>query len=230
MDYEQFRTRFLEALDAAGLMRALPWPVEAVSLDSMSRTYRIIVRRTAQQARPFYVSATLSWEWDAALAARSATTEEDLLIELLGRDGYYLVTEQPWLRVDVTLTASLPMDSPIPMPEADTWRRWSAEVNARLSPLLPIESADSEYPMDDDYGLRVLSSRSEPTAQLSCDPDTGRLYLTCVELSAWQGIDLPRQWDNPDREPDPPPGAQLADFAERVYHALQEWEVCLKYL
>ena len=230
MEYEQFRTRFLEALDAAGLMRALPWPVEAVSLDSMSRTYRIIVRRTAQQPRPFYVSATLSWKWDAALAARSATTEEDLLIGLLGRDGYYLVTEQPWLRVDVTLTASLPMDSPIPMPEADTWRRWSAEVNARLSPLLPIESEDDQHLMGDEYGLRVLSSRSEPTAQLSCDPDTGRLYLTCVELSAWQGIDLPRQWDNPDREPDPPPGAQLADFAERVYYALQEWEVCLKYL
>jgi hypothetical protein len=132
--------------------------------------------------------------------------------------------------VDVTLNASLPMDSPLPMPEADTWRRWAAEVNARLSPLLPIESEDDQHLMGDEYGLRVLSSRSEPTAQLSCDPDTGRLYLTRVELSAWQGIDLPRQWNNSDREPDPPPEAQLADFAERVYHALQEWEVCLKYL
>ena len=229
MDYPQFRTWFLEALDAAGLMRALPWPVEAVSLDSMRRTYRIIVRRSVQQPRPFTVDATLSWEWDAALAARSATSEEDLLIGLLGRDGYYLVTEQPWLRMDVTLTASLPMDSPIPMPEADTWRRWAAEVNARLSPLLPIESEDDQHLMGDEYGLRVLSSRSEPTAQLSCDPDTGRLYLTCVELSAWQGIDLPRQWDNSDREPDLPPGAQLADFAERVYHALREWAVCLEH-
>ena len=230
MDYEQFRTRFLEALDAAGLLRAFPWPMEAVSLDSMSRTYRIIVRRSAQQPRPFYVSATLSWEWDAALAARSATTEEDLLIELLGRDGYYLVTEQPWLRVDVTLTASLPVDSPLPMPGADTWRRWAAEVNARLSPLLPIESEEDQHLMGDIYGLRVLSSRSEPTARLSCDPDTGRLYLTRVELSAWQGIDLPRQWDNSDREPDPPPEEQLADFAERVHHALREWEVCLEHL
>jgi hypothetical protein len=57
----------------------------------------------------FYVTATLSWRWDAALSARSATAEEDLLVEILGRDGSYLVTEQPWLRVDVTLNATVPV-------------------------------------------------------------------------------------------------------------------------
>jgi hypothetical protein len=224
VDYGQFRTLFREALDAAGLRPALPQSLEAVSLDRMSRTYETIVELGAPQPRPFYVTATLGWEWDAALAARSATTEEGLLTELLGRDGYYLVTEQPWLRVSVTLTASLPMDAPIPMPEASAWRRWAAEVKARLAPLLSIQSED------DEYGLRVLSARSDPEARLRCDPDTGRLYLTRVELSAWQGIDLPRQWDNPDREPDPGPESQLADLAGRVRRALRAWEGCLRYL
>jgi hypothetical protein len=86
MDYDQFRTLFHEALDAAGLMPALPQPLEAVSLGRMSRTYETIVKLGAPQPRPFYVTATLGWEWGAALAARSATTEEDLLVELLGRE------------------------------------------------------------------------------------------------------------------------------------------------
>jgi len=65
--------------------------------------------------------------------------------------------------------------------------------------------------------------------KLHCDPD-GQLYLTGVELSAWQGIGLPRQWDDPKRPPDRWPDAQLADFAGRVRRALQEWEDCLGYL
>jgi len=64
-----------------------------------------------------------------------------------------------------------------------------------------VPSLESEK---DDHGLVVLS----PAARLTCDPDIGELYLTRVGLSAWQVIDLPHQWDNPDREPDPWPEAQ----------------------
>ena len=85
MNYDRFRTLFHEALDAAGLMPALPQSLEAVSLDRMSRTVETIVELGAQQPRPFCATVTLGWEWDAALAARSATTEEDLLTELLAR-------------------------------------------------------------------------------------------------------------------------------------------------
>ena len=207
------------------MLRFPPWPSEAVDLRWLSRTYGIIVSlRNIQKAGPFYINAGLNWRWDAILAARSATTEEDLLVELLGQDGYYLVTEQPWLRVDVTLRAMLPMDAPIPMPGADAWHRWTAEVTTRLAPFLP--TGDEE----DDQGRPVLCWCGEPTAQVQCAPDTGRLYLTRVELSAWRGIDLPRQWDNPDRWPDPRPDAQLADFAGRVRQALQVWEACLSHL
>jgi hypothetical protein len=230
MNYDLFRTLWHEALETANLVNLPFQPVETVELDGMSRTHEIAVALSgAQPASPFYVTATLSWRWDAALSARSATTEEDLLVDILGQDGYYLVTERPWLRVDVTLNATVPLDSPLPMPGADAWRRWTAEVAARLSPLLPIDCAEAEYPVEDGYRSRVLSARDEPEARLRCDPDGG-LYLTGVYLPAWQGIDLPRQWDNSDREPDDWPDDDLADFAARVRQALQEWEECLVHL
>lgn len=175
------------------------------------------------QAGPFHVAAELSWRWDALQTARTATTEEDVLMEWLGRDGYYLVTERPWLRVDVTLRATLPLDSPLPMPEADAWRRWAAEVTARLAPWLPTEAEEAGE------GMVVHSWGGEAVARLRCDPD-GRLLLTNVEWPAWQGINLARQWDDPAREPDEFTDEELADFADRVGEALQVWESCLGYL
>ena len=94
MDYDQFRAAWHEALDAAGLLPLPPFPSETVELRWMSRGYSINVSlRNAQAAGPFRIIAGLSWKWDAAQAARTATTEEDLLVEVLGEDGYYLVTE-----------------------------------------------------------------------------------------------------------------------------------------
>jgi hypothetical protein len=81
----------------------------------------------------------------------------------------------------------------------------------------------SSYKVTSIPGPRVLSPRSDPAAHLRCDPHTGRLYLARVGLSA-------RQWDNPDREPDPWPEPQLADLAGRVRRALRAWEGCLRYL
>ena len=37
-----------------------------------------------QRAEPFHVTAELSFRWDAAKSARSGTTEEDVLTNLLG--------------------------------------------------------------------------------------------------------------------------------------------------
>lgn len=140
---------------------------------------------------------------------------------MLGQDGYYLVTERPWVRVDVTLRGTLPMDSPLPMPEGEAWRQWIAEVTSQLASILP--SAGEE----DEEKSGTLSWRGDPKARLQCASDD-RLYLTGVYMSAWQGIDLPRQWDNPDREPDGWPEERLADFATWVRLAPQEWENCLE--
>jgi len=41
---------------------------------------------------------------------------------------------------------------------------------------------------------------------------------------AGQGIELARQWDNPDHESDYETEAQLADFVSRLRQALEEWE------
>ena len=220
MNYEQFRTLWHEALARAGLMSLAPFqPSETIDLAAFSRTYELnIILETARPKTWFFVSATLDWRWDALQAARSLTVEEDVLTELLGRSASDRDTVPPWLRIDLTLRATLPLDSRTPLPEPPRWRRWTAEVTARLESILPIESR-----MDDD-DLMVLSSRSEPEARLRCDPD-GRLFLSRVELSAWQGIDIPRQWDHPDRPPDPKPDAQLFDFAQRARRALQVWEV-----
>jgi hypothetical protein len=97
-------------------------------------------------------------------------------------------------------------------------------VTTRLDPILPIEGREVEGGL-----VAALSWRGEPEARVHCEPD-GRLFLTGVQLSAWQGINLPRQWDNPDRLPDPEPDKQLIDFASRVRQALQAWERCLPYL
>jgi hypothetical protein len=224
MNYDEFRTLWHAALDAAGLLPYPLWPTETIDVHQMDRVYSLYVSLGGGYgAEPFYTTARLGWNWDAALSARFATREEDLLTALLGRDGSYLVTEQPWLRVDVTLNATLPWDSPLPMPGAEAWRRWAVEVTSRIAPILPVESEE------DERGLKVLSAHGDPEAELRCDPD-GRLYLTGVHLSAWQSIDLPRQWDNPDREPDDWPEVELADFIERVRRALEEWEGCLAHL
>jgi hypothetical protein len=56
------------------------------------------------------------------------------------------------------------------------------------------------------------------------------LLLTGVEWPAWQVINLVRQWDDPEREPDEFTDEELAAFADRVREALQVWESCLQHL
>jgi hypothetical protein len=224
MNYELFRTAWYEALTEAGMWSYLAPPTETVDLGNMSRTYQVYVHlASSKELEPFHVSAGLSWTWDALQAARSATREEDLLMELLGTENRHVDTERPWLRVDVTLSATLPWGSPIRLPEASMWRNWVADVTERLEPLL---STDWE---SRDEKTAFFSSRSEPEAEVQPAVD-GQLYLTGVKVSAWDTIELPRKWDDPDREPDEDPDEQLTDFFERVWEALREWNQTLAYL
>ena len=78
-------------------------------------------------------------------------------------------------------------------------------------------------------GKVVHSWGGEPAVRARCKPD-GRLLLTGVEWSAWQGINLPREWDDPERPPDEFPDEELADFAHRLHEAQQVWESCLRHL
>lgn len=230
MNYDMFRTLWHEALATARLATLSFRPSETVELDGMSRTYKITVALSrTQQISPFYLTATFDWRWGAAHWARSATTEEDLLVEILGQDASYLITAQPWLRMNVTLAATVPLGSPLPMPGDTAWRRWMAALEARLFPLLPIDCKHGESLSEDGQRPQMLSAREEPEVRVRCEPN-GRLCLNGVYLSAWQAIDLPRQWDDPAREPDDWPEKTLADLASRVRQALHEWEGSLQIL
>jgi len=217
MDYELFRGAWHDALHASGMMPYIFPPSETIDLRHMSRSYHVTASLPSnQQPRPFYVSLGLSWVWDALQSARTATVEEDLLEQLLGEERRSEETEQPWLRVDVNLWGTLPAGSPLPLPDLDAWHRWVDDVMSRLEPLL--------YDGDegDEQQLPVLAWRGEPVARLHWAPD-GQILLTGVELAAWQGIDLPRHWDDPEREWDEDPGDQLVDFARRVWEAVHQW-------
>lgn len=224
MNYEQFRAVWYEALTEGGLWsRAFP-PTETVDLGSMDRTCQIYIHLPPlQEVKPFHVTARLSWTWDALQAARAATTEEDALMMFLGDERRWEDTERPWLRVDVRLSATLTRGSTLPLPEPAVWRDWLVDVNERLDPLL---SADWEAR---DEEMIVLASRGEPEVEVQPAAD-GRLSLTGVRLSAWEGINLPRQWDDPYRERDEDPYDQLADFIERVWEAMEEWNQSLVHL
>lgn len=204
MDYTTFRTLWNEALTAAGLQLSPVRSKETIDLQTMARAYELYLSFGQDRAKPFYITARLSWQWDALHSARTATTEEDMLVELLGRDGYGLDTKRPWLRVDVTLNATLPMDSPLPLPAADVWRRWIGTVmhEMELLPTCDLPEVDWEA------GEWPLFWQGTPEARLACRSD-GRLYLAGVTLSTWQGIELARQWDNPDRPWDEEPEVQL---------------------
>jgi diadenosine tetraphosphate (Ap4A) HIT family hydrolase len=68
----------------------------------------------------------------------------------------------------------------------------------------------------------VLAWQGEPEIHVACT-SRGELRLQSLTLAAFQGIDLPRQWDDPERPRDDDPGAQLAALFRRVRAALSAW-------
>ena len=112
MTYEEFKQAWGHARRDSGVpILSAHEGKETMDLRSMDRSFESHVKPVGgQDAEPFYVTATLSWRWDSLLTARTATTEEDMLSELLGREEARDVeTEPSWMRVDVKLHASLPM-------------------------------------------------------------------------------------------------------------------------
>lgn len=229
MRYEEFKAAWDEALRESRL------PIfgtgeETLDLRSMDRRCQVYVEPFGgQQVVPFHVTATLSWRWRAELTARAATTEEDLLRSLLGRDdAEEIETEQPWLRVDITLTVHAPHGKPLPLPAKSVWAQWVREAMGRLERIEPIIPEENVRETEDGR-LAILAWRGEPEVKTICTAE-GELKLESVELAAWQAIQLPRQWSGSDREPDEHPHRQLREMFARVRAALHAWMEVMDHL
>jgi hypothetical protein len=224
MNYDDFKATFLEALKDSGLPTMGPQPAgEVLDLRSTERTVTVYVEPIDRDVgRPFHVSGAISWRWDALQAARTATTEEDLLTELLGQDEpESLHTELPWLRVDIKLRAGLEFGKAVPMPTREAWLRWSREATGRLEAIERLVS--EERVRETTTGqLAILAWQGEPELRVLCNP-AGELRLDSVTVSAFQIIHLPRAWSDSEREPDEHPYAPLAAMFRRIKAALYAW-------
>jgi hypothetical protein len=230
MRYEDFLATWTVALQEAGLPLMGPFLGEqTLDLRSLERRYEVYVQPLGgQDAKPFHVAAKLSWSWDALKTARSRSTEEDALRELLGVTRKSSPrTERPWLRVDVALCASLPYGKPLPMPGPAKWSSWVREVGARLENIEPLVP-EKKYRINKRGGAEVLAFQGAPEATFSCQMD-GRLTLEQVKVEAWQAVKLPRIQDDSERA-DPPPDRELRKLFERVRAAAFAWKEALDHL
>ena len=229
VNYETFRAAWANALHESRLPTRGVDPTETLDLRRFDRTYQIHVEPLGgQDAPPFHIRATLSWTWNSMNTVRGTTRDEDVLAEMLGRDpAKDLVTEQPYVRVDIQLSASAPYGKPLPMPSKAAWAKWVHETVERLDhvePLLPDETVRANR-----MGMtEVLAWQQEPKATTVCST-TGDLLLESVELSAGQLIMLPRLLDSPE-EPDEGPEDQLIQLCGRVRASLSAWMQAVDHL
>lgn len=229
MDYDTFRALWIEALRASRLPTIGLYGEELLDTRTLDRSYKVYVEPLgAQDALPFHVTAELSWDWHATNTVRGSRSDSELLSEMLGRDQVEdLVTEKPYMRVEIKLRASAPYDKPLPMPARAAWAKWVEETMARLDriePLLP-----DEIVRENRMGMtEVLGWQGSPTAKVVCGPG-GELRLERVEVAAMQLIELPRLIDNPD-ERDEGPEVELEELFGRVRAALMAWMQTLDHL
>lgn len=230
MRYEEFRAAWDDALRESKLSMIGLWGEETLDLRTTCRNYEVHVEPFGgQDAEPFFVAGTLSFNWKALNTARTVTREEDMLTELFGRESAYdLETEQPWLRIDIKLNASLPYGKPLPMPSNAAWSAWARETMGRLEDIEPLTPAE-KVRENEEGNLEVLAWQGEPVVKATCGPD-GQLHLEAVSISALQVLRTPRILDDPDKEPDEPVYGQLQEMFHRVRASLLAWMQALDHL
>jgi hypothetical protein len=139
VDYEAFRAFWIAGLRGSNLPTIGRDGTEMLDTRSLDRSYKVYVEPLGgQDAPPFHVTAELSWDWHATNTVRGSRTDTELMSEMLGRNQVEdLVTEKPYIRVDVKLHASAPFDKPLPMPAKVAWATWVEETMARLDRIEP---------------------------------------------------------------------------------------------
>lgn len=222
MRYDEFRDAFFQALRDARLHSHLGRPTETIDLTTTTRRWEAALGDSIpQRSEPFLVSAMVSFRWDPFESARTYTTEEDLVTELLGRDDDPPETMPRQLRTDIVLRATLPYDSRVPMPARNTWRSWSLRVDDALASFLPTDAAQHEGGI-----VIVMGWRGKVEAESRCS-DGGELCLSAVSLPSWQGVVPPRIRDAVDEEPEGDIGEQLRKLAKRYRRAYDAWMECV---
>src|ERR1043165_9310493 len=169
--YDEFKALWLLALRESGLRtfgaEALSERLELRATDRIGES----VVEPYHRPDPFTVSAKFRWRWDALHSARTATTEEDMLVELFGRgESASAGTRRPWLRVDISLHASLPLSQPMPLPSKATWALWVRDVIQTLASRAPIIPREG-FREDAQGQLEILAYQGEPEAKVLCSPD-----------------------------------------------------------
>lgn len=230
VNYDEFKSVLMSALRESGLPMIGLTPEEVLGLHSADRTFTVGVEPMDREiGRPFHIAATISFGWDARQTARTASCEEDLLVELLGREAADGIdTERPSLRVDVKLRAGLEWGKRMPMPAPATWAKWSREALGRLETIEPLISEDVMRESPDGYHA-ILGWQGDPEMKVTCNA-LGELRLEAISVRAFQMIDLPRKWDDPEREPDDDPREQLRAMFARVRAALHAWGEVMDHL
>jgi len=222
MNYDTFLQTWNRALASARLNHPGMFPDQTLDLQSMDRSYRAFIPfgLSSHKYSPFTVTVEVSWRWDALLSARFATTEEDLIMQIYEERGLYQDTASPWLRVDFTFHASLPMDRYALLPSPEAWRKWASAIITQIPPSFSTKFEDT----DDD---RPYGWCGEPTAEATC-ASTGQFYLASVSLPGWKGITLPRQWDDPERRAEEDPFDQLVELFNWLRENANIWGESLK--
>lgn len=222
MNYDEFKQAWVTSLREARLfVFGVEQLEESLELRTMARRGVTVVEPHPQRD-PFTTTAKLSWRWDPLNTARTATTEEDLLAQLLGRDhSTRSRTVRPWLRVDIALRTSLPWQQPLPMPSTTMWAAWTCDVmNAfeTRTPLIPVEIRREARHGE----LQIRGTMDEPEAEVTCGRD-GEVKLASVSIEAWQAIELARKWSDSSRRPDQGVHEQLVAMFARIHNALRVW-------
>jgi hypothetical protein len=225
MRYDGFRDALAQALLEARVPQFGVHPEETIDMGTTSRRFKMhLGSATAQRAEPFFVTASVAFDWDPVESARTYTNEDDLLTELLGRSDEPMDTMPRSLRLDFVLKASLPYESQVPMPRSELWRSWSNSVYGSLIDLLPTEAPEH-------LGRPFLVTGWGGTVEIeSRCPAGGDVFLHAVSLPTWQSVVLPRLRDDLDEDPDFDLDHQLESVAEKYRDALQVWMDCIEEL
>lgn len=226
MDHDAFRATWLEALAAADLITYPDRSEDLVDLRTMERKHSLRVGMGRKQSvEPFFATMLLGWRWSPLDAARTFTSEEDLLTELLGREqARTVITERPWVRVDVELHATLPWGQPLRLRGPDDLRCWITEIPRVLEPMLRTKVERNGRGIE-----AVHACLGEPEARVSCDR-SGALLLLGVELKFWRAVQLPRSSELDEVVPDGGTKDQLERLARDARAALVAWKQSLKLL